>query len=221
MWQPGQEWLVADVQVNDSEEFATLRISDVVLLTIPSIAYFGNVLLAGLGMLFIPASICFMVQVRKFNARVTMTHIQLFPSSTCIHNSRLEPVEKHRLCTAVQKPVYVLIISSAPWLTEPVSTTSGMQASCIIFTALFSAVFLNRKLNSLHLRGITAAVVGVGVVSYAGLVYTRNQKLPPHLAPAMASAAGGATGLPAHATHLLLGVSLTLASQVCQVRNLA
>lgn len=92
-----------------------------------------------------------------------------------------------------------------------------MQASCIVFTALCSVIFLRRKLNSLHIRGIGAAVAGVGVVSYAGLIYARNQASTPHMAPAMTSATLEGSPLPPHATHLLLGVSLTLVSQVTQV----
>lgn len=52
------------LQVSKSDDFAPLGIRDVALLAIPSVAYFATVLLAGLGMLFIPASICFMVQAR-------------------------------------------------------------------------------------------------------------------------------------------------------------
>lgn len=53
------------LQVSQSDDFSPLRVRDVVLLVIPSITYFATMLLAGLGMLYIPASICFMVQVRS------------------------------------------------------------------------------------------------------------------------------------------------------------
>lgn len=52
------------LQVSKSDDFSPLGIRDVALLAIPSVAYFATVLLAGLGMLLIPASICFMVQAR-------------------------------------------------------------------------------------------------------------------------------------------------------------
>eukprot|EP00892_Ulva_mutabilis_P004712 jgi/Ulvmu1/2612/UM014_0063.1 len=134
--------------VSQSEDFACLRITDVLLLILPSTGYFATMLLAGIGMLFIPASICFMV-----------------------------------------------------------------QASCIIFTALCSVAFLQLKLNNLHVHGIISGVAGVGVVSYAGFIYARNQA---GVGAPGAPAAGDGPTLATHATDLLLGVSLTMASQLTQ-----
>ena len=92
----------------------------------------------------------------------------------------------------------------------------GVQASCIIFTAMCSVLFLHRKLNSLHVRGIIAAVAGVGVVSYAGFIYARNQAVPPRMLPVLASSDGQGSKVEVH-VNLLVGVLLTLASQFAQV----
>lgn len=92
-----------------------------------------------------------------------------------------------------------------------------MQASCIIFTALCSVTILRRKLNALHLWAISAAVLGVLVVSYAGLLHAKNAAVLQHTRPEAAGVPDEGSAVPAHAARLVLGVSLTLASQFTQV----
>jgi drug/metabolite transporter (DMT)-like permease len=58
----------------------------------------------------------------------------------------------------------------------PASMAFMVQSSCIIFTALCSVLFLKRKLNGLHLKGIAASMVGIGIVTGAGMIYTHNSK---------------------------------------------
>ena len=64
----------------------------------------------------------------------------------------------------------------------PASMAFMVQASCIIFTAACTVLaFPGRKLNSLHIRGIVASMVGVGIVSIAGYVYSLDvQQLALH-----------------------------------------
>ena len=58
----------------------------------------------------------------------------------------------------------------------PASMAFMVQSACIIFTALASVLFLHRRLNHLHLEGIAAALVGVGIVTVAGLIYADDER---------------------------------------------
>jgi drug/metabolite transporter (DMT)-like permease len=58
----------------------------------------------------------------------------------------------------------------------PASMAFMVQAACIVFTALASVVVLHRRLNHLHIEGIFAALVGVAIVTVAGLIYADDER---------------------------------------------
>lgn len=46
-----------------------------------------------------------------------------------------------------------------------------VAASCIVFTAILSVTFLQRRLNRLHIGGILLVLIGIGTVSFAHEIY--------------------------------------------------
>lgn len=92
----------------------------------------------------------------------------------------------------------------------PASMAFMVQSSCIVFTAACTVLaFPSRKLNNLHIRGIASCMVGVGIVSFAGYVYTLDEErralhsllnpppppessLPPYILPPQYSLLSGA-----------------------------
>ena len=104
-----------------------------------------------------------------------------------------------------------------------------VQSSCIIFTSACSVLFLHRPLNALHIRGIAASMLGVVIVTFAGLIYTHDQvkHLHPHqeLTDDLAwdsddsaqHMVGASLTKSVHGkAKLLLGISLTLCAQLAQ-----
>lgn len=58
----------------------------------------------------------------------------------------------------------------------PASMAFMVQSSCIVFAALSSVLVLRRRLNRLHIEGIIAALVGVAVVTVAGVLYSDDEQ---------------------------------------------
>jgi drug/metabolite transporter (DMT)-like permease len=102
----------------------------------------------------------------------------------------------------------------------PASMAFTLQSSCIIFTAFCSVTLLHRRLNHLHIKGISAIMLGVLIVSVAGLLYEdcgSSIGVMDMDTDRLLLAIVRARGIPGKsAMHLVAGVLLTLASQFAQ-----
>ena len=104
----------------------------------------------------------------------------------------------------------------------PASMAFMVQSSCIIFTALCSLLLLHRRLNRLHLQGIGTVLLGIALVTIAGIIYTdHNNAAARQLAGVHNDVQASDT--PHSVAHrlssrarLLSGVLLTLVAQLAQ-----
>lgn len=107
-----------------------------------------------------------------------------------------------------------------------------VAASCIVFTAILSVTFLQRRLNRLHIGGILLVLVGIATVSFAHEIYNVIADLlgwahvPVHAVPHTSTSDMAAGMLHKHHHHgptrseVALGIALILLSQLVQAGQL-
>lgn len=135
------------------------------------------------------------------------------------------------LALALPSTCFFTWVLLAGWglLYIPASLAFILQSSCILFTAACSVILLKRKLNSLHVRGIAAALLGISLVAAAGVLDSEHATAPATLASPGSDLDGAPSSgwmqgphmerkapAPHHAYAAAFGIGLTLLSQLVQ-----